>query len=155
VLTIAPADLSSPEVVALIALLDAELSERYPEPGANHFRLDGDDVGAGRGALLIARWGDEVVGCGAVRVLDPGTAEIKRMFTLPEARGRGVGRALLVGLERAARELGVTRLVLETGTRQHEALGLYQSHGFRVIPLFGEYLDSPDTSVCMAKNLDG
>lgn len=151
-LAIARADLLEADVVALIAELDDELSGRYPGPGANHFRLDLDEVAPGRGAFLIATLDGQPVGCGAVRLLDSDTAEIKRMFTRPTARGRGVGRALLAELEAQARALGVSRLVLETGERQPEALALYERGGFVRIPAFGEYVDSPD-SVCMQKDL--
>jgi GNAT superfamily N-acetyltransferase len=153
VLSIARGELGDEDVRALIAELNAELALRYPEPGANHFRLDPDEVASGRGALLVARLDGEPVGCGAVRLLDADTAEIKRMFTRPAARGRGIGRALLAALEAEARALGVPRLVLETGTRQQEALALYESHGFARIPPFGEYIASADTSVCMEKHL--
>lgn len=152
-LSIAPADLLGPEVQALIAQLNQELAARYPEPGANHFRLDPEEVGPGRGAFLLARYDGEVVGCGALRILEPGTAELKRMFALPSARRRGIGRAILQALEDEARRLGVTRLVLETGIRQPEAIALYRTRGFAEIPPFGEYVLSAATSVCMAKDL--
>ncbi len=152
-LSIAPADLLDPEVQALIAQLDQELAARYPEPGANHFRLDPEEVAPGRGAFLLARIDAETVGCGALRIVEPGTAELKRMFALPSARRRGVGRAILQALEEQARRLGVTRLVLETGTRQHEAIALYRAHGFAEIPPFGEYVLTAATSVCMSKAL--
>jgi putative acetyltransferase len=152
VLTVARADLTDPESLALITRLNQELAARYPEPGANHFRLDVDEVAPGRGAFLIARLDGAPAGCGAVRLLDPSTAELKRMFTVPSARGRGVGRAVLAALEGEARLLGVKRLVLETGVRQEEAIALYESHGFSHIPLYGEYVTSP-LSLCMEKLL--
>jgi putative acetyltransferase len=145
-------DLRSPAAQALIRALNAELERVYPEPGANHFRLDADEVADGQGAFLIARRGGGAVGCGAVRRLDARAGEIKRMYVCPEERGRGVGRALLAALEAEARALGLARLVLETGARQTEAMALYQRAGFQVIPRFGEYLGSP-LSVCMAKDL--
>lgn len=153
VLSISRADLADADVLSLIAELNAELAAMYPEPGANHFRLDADEVAGGRGALLIARLDGAPVGCGAVRLIEPGTAEVKRMFTRPAARGRGVGRALLAALESEARALAVHRLVLETGIRQHEALALYEKCGFARIPPFGEYVASASTSVCMEKHL--
>ena len=153
VLSISRGELGDEDVLALIAELNMELALRYPEPGANHFRLDPDEVAHGRGALLIARIDGAPVGCGAVRLLDPDTAEIKRMFTRPAARRRGVGGALLAALEAEARALGVRRLLLETGTRQQEAVALYESHGFVHIPLYGEYIASADTSLCMEKQL--
>src|SRR5690606_12365017 len=104
------------------------------EPGATHFRLDPDEVAPGRGAFLVAWLDGAPVGCGAVRRIDGDTAEIKRMYVAPTLRDRGIGRVLLAGLEAAARELGVRRLVLETGVRQHAAIALYARAGFREIP---------------------
>jgi putative acetyltransferase len=138
---------------ALIAALDAELSAMYPEPGANHFRLDPEETAKGRGAFLVMYRGDVPVGCGAVRLLDAETGELKRMYVSPAERGRGLGRLLVAELEAEAAALGVRRLVLETGTRQHAALALYRAVGFRPIPLYGEYFLSPDTSVCLGKDL--
>jgi putative acetyltransferase len=138
---------------ALIEALNAELSAMYPEPGANHFRLDPEETASGRGAFLVVYRGDVPVGCGAVRLLDAETGELKRMYVSPAERGRGLGRLLVAELEAEASALGVRRLVLETGTRQHAALALYRAAGFRPIPLYGEYCLSPDTSVCLGKEL--
>jgi len=146
------ADILSREVRTLIEGLNAELSSRYPEDGATHFRLDPNEVAPGHGAFLVARRAGEPVGCGAVRRIDARTAEIKRMYVRPEARGHRVGRAVLAALETEAQRLGLTRLVLETGVRQPEAIALYERAGFARIPAFGEYVDSP-LSVCMAKDL--
>ena len=137
----------------LITALNAELSAMYPEPGANHFTLDPEETARGRGAFLVLYRRDVPVGCGAVRLLDAETGELKRMYVSPAERGRGLGRRLVAELEAEARALGVRRLVLETGTRQHAALALYRGAGFRPIPLYGEYLLSPDTSVCLGKDL--
>jgi GNAT superfamily N-acetyltransferase len=138
---------------ALIEALNAELSAIYPEPGANHFRLDPDEIASGRGAFLVAYRGELAVGCGAVRLLDGETGELKRMYVSPPERGKGVGRMLVAALEAEARTLGARRLVLETGTRQHAALALYRAAGFSPIPLYGEYVLSPDTSICLGKEL--
>lgn len=151
-LTVAPHDLRSPTARALIEALNAELSSRYPEEGANHFRLEANEVGSGRGAFLIAWRSARPVGCGALRRIDERTGEIKRMYVVPDERGRHVGRAVLAALELEARRLGLTRLVLETGERQHEAIALYERAGFARIPPFGEYVDSP-LSVCMGREL--
>jgi putative acetyltransferase len=150
--TVERADIQSSTALGLIAALNAELTGRYPEPGATHFRLDPDEVAEGRGAFLIATRSGLPIGCGAVRRIDERLGEIKRMYVTPGQRGHGVGRTLLAALEAEARRLGVSRLVLETGLRQQEALGLYESAGFRRIEPFGEYVGSP-LSVCMAKTL--
>jgi GNAT superfamily N-acetyltransferase len=145
-------DLLSPVAQQLISALNAELNGRYPEEGANFFRLDPDDVVEGRGGFFVAYLSGEPVGCGAVRRTDPGVAEIKRMYVAPNARGRRVGRQILDVLEAEARRLGVTRVVLETGPRQPEAIALYAHAGFVEVPLFGEYVGSK-FSVCMAKEI--
>ena len=142
----------SPVVQQLIGALNAELDARYPEEGANHFRLDPEELVDGRGAFVVAYLDGQPVGCGAVRRIEPTVAEIKRMYVAPTARGRGVGRHVLRELEAEAQRLGATRLVLETGPRQPEALALYSRAGFVEIPNFGEYVGC-ELSVCMAKEL--
>jgi GNAT superfamily N-acetyltransferase len=108
------------------------------------------------GAFIVARIDGRPVGCGALKPFPalPGTAEVKRMYTAPEARRRGVSRAVLERLEVVASELGYARMQLETGTAQPEALALYESHGWHRIPPYGRYQESP-SSVCFAKDLAG
>ena len=159
---IAPEPLTSPVAASLITALNEELSAMYPEPGANHFSLDPKEVAPGAGIFLVARVNERPVGCGAlrrlreeslVRELGPDVGELKRMYVAREQRGQGIGRALLARLEIEARILGLTQLVLETGTRQTEALVLYDRAGFTAIPPYGEYAASAATSVCMSKAL--
>jgi GNAT superfamily N-acetyltransferase len=145
--------LSSPDAARLIAALNAELSVTFPEPGATHFSLSDAQVLGDAGAFLVAYLDNVAVGCGAVRRLDQETAEIKRMYVDPSVRGQGIGRAVVEGLEREARLLGATRIVLETGTRLAPAIKLYEAMGYARIPLFGEYLASPNTSICFGKSL--
>jgi GNAT superfamily N-acetyltransferase len=123
----------------------------YPEPGANHFTLTADQVADGAGGFVVAHLDDTPVGCGAYRMIEPGTAEIKRMFVAPDGRGIKLGAAILDTLESKAVADGATRLVLETGSRQAAALGLYERFGFTPTPAWGEYRDSP-TSVCLGKS---
>ena len=145
--------LASPDAARLIAALNAELTATFPEPGATHFSLSQAQVVTGDGAFLVAYLDDVAVGCGAVRRVDEATAEIKRMYVDPSVRGQGIGRALVEALEREARLVGVTTIVLETGTRLASAIRLYESMGYEHIPLFGEYLSSPNTSLCFGKSL--
>jgi putative acetyltransferase len=144
--------LPSPDAETLIRELNAELTARYPEDGACHFRLDPEEVGPGRGAFLVGSVDGAPVACGAVRLIDAATCEVKRMYTRPALRGQGVAGALLAGLIDAARDLGATRLVLETGVRQPEAIALYERAGFARIEAFGEYVGSP-LSVCMGRDV--
>ncbi|MFI1094360.1 GNAT family N-acetyltransferase [Streptomyces sp. NPDC020917] len=81
-----------------------------------------------------------------------GDAEVKRMFVVPEARGRGLARRLLAELEATAAAAGRSRMVLETGTKQPEAIALYQSSGYLPVAKFGYYRDH-ELSVCMGKPL--
>ena len=147
------ARLDSPDAVRLITALNTELTAAFPEPGATHFSLSGREVEGGDGAFVIAYLRDVAVGCGAIRRLDVSTAELKRMYVEPRLRGGGIGRQIIASLEREARRLGVVTVVLETGTRLIPALRFYEAMGYARVPLFGEYLSSPDTSVCFGKSL--
>jgi GNAT superfamily N-acetyltransferase len=100
----------------------------------------------------VAYVDDTPIGCGAVRIIEPGVAEFKRMYVAPAARGQGVGRRIVEALEQESRRLGAHRIVLETGPRQPEAIALYSRAGFTEIPLYGEYIGS-QFSACMAKEL--
>jgi len=106
--------------------------------------------------FFIARLDGLAVGCGGVAVFDD-YAEVKRMYTRPMARGRGVAKALLRRIEDEARGAGILVLRLETGTRQHEAIGLYQRMGFRPRGPFGAYAAMParniETSLFFEKTL--
>ena len=106
--------------------------------------------------FFIARLDGLAVGCGGVAVFDD-YAEVKRMYTRPMARGRGVAKALLCRMEDEARGAGISVLRLETGTRQQEAIGLYQRMGFRPRGPFGAYAAMParniETSLFFEKTL--
>jgi ribosomal protein S18 acetylase RimI-like enzyme len=85
---------------------------------------------SGGGEFLVGTIEGRMVGMGALRRRSAEVAEVKRMRVHPDSQRRGVGRAILVALERRARELGYARLVLDTTTRQQAAIGLYRGHGF-------------------------
>src|SRR4051812_3161951 len=123
-------DILAPTSQQLIQSLNAELQSRYPEEGANFFRLDPEEVGEGRGGFFIAYLDGKPVGCGAIRRIEPTVAEIKRMYVDPACRGRGIGGKILAALEAEAHRLAVRRLVLETGPRQPEAIAIYRRAGF-------------------------
>jgi putative acetyltransferase len=91
-------------------------------------------------------------GCGALRLLEPAAAEIKRMYVEPDARGSGVATAILRALEDHARALGVTILKLETGWGQPDALAFYEREGYLRIENFGPYVGA-DISRCYARRL--
>jgi GNAT superfamily N-acetyltransferase len=129
------------DVQRLAAEQQAEVRARYDGKGEPGTPPAASDISV----VLVARDdGGTALGCGALRVLGDGVAEVKRMYVAPAARGRGVAKAVLAGLEEAARERGWTTLRLETGPRQPEAIGLYSQAGYRPIEAFGAYVDAPD-----------
>jgi putative acetyltransferase len=92
--------------------------------------------------FFLARLDGLAVGCGGVALFED-YAEVKRMYTRPATRGRGVAKALLIKIEEEARAGGVPVLRLETGVRQPEAIGLYERMGFRPCAAFGPYATMP------------
>lgn len=95
---------------------------------------------------------DEAVAIGAIKAFDEKSMEVKRMFTLPEKRGKGLASAILKELETWTKELGYEKTVLETGKRQTEAVALYNKSGYKVIPNYGQYVGI-ENSVCFEKEL--
>jgi GNAT superfamily N-acetyltransferase len=141
------------DTAELIARLNHELAVVATHHGENHFALATDEVTGDRGRMIRARFGEQLVGCGAVRDIGGGTGEIKRMFVDPGCRGSKIGAAILDQLELHARRSGLTQLKLETGAKQQPALRLYEGFGFAPCDPWGEYLASPATSLCFAKPL--
>ncbi len=106
-----------------------------------------------RGVFLVVRDDDgAAVACGGVTRFDDTRGELKRMYVVPSQRGRGLGRLLLDELERHARELGFTAIVLETGDKSEAALALYRRSGFESIRCWPPY-NSRDLSLCFEKEL--
>jgi GNAT superfamily N-acetyltransferase len=148
---LAPAAWDDADVRRLTAAQQAELRARYEggqEPGTPPSAAD-------VAVVLVARdAGGEAVGCGALRPLGDGVAEIKRMYVVPAARGQGLSKLVLAGLEAAARDRGWTTLRLETGPRQPEAVALYEGAGYRPIAAFGPYADDADDSLFYERVID-
>jgi GNAT superfamily N-acetyltransferase len=136
----------SPEALALVEALLAELETHYGpwDPAADTPSATPEDLGPPGGAFvaLFDEDGRAVAG-GGVKRLDATTGEIKRMYVVPEARGRGHARTLLAAIEDAARELGYTRVRLDTGIHQPVAQNLYRSAGYVDVP---DYNDNPYAS---------
>ncbi len=141
---------ASPEATALIAGLDARIASLYPGEKINGIATEAFEVGGGY--FSVAWDGGKPVGCGAYRPINETIAEVKRMFVIPEARGKGVSRTILTHLERKIREKGFKTIVVETGHRMVEALALYESAGYAPIPPFLQYATTP-TSRCFVKVL--
>jgi GNAT superfamily N-acetyltransferase len=148
-----------PDAVKLMAEVQQEYVVRYGEPDATP--MDAEQFAPPRGLFVVGYLDDEAVACGGWRAHDgpapdfrTGDAEIKRMYVAKSVRGKGFARAVLAELERTAAAAGRRRMVLETGTVQPEALGLYRSSGYHEIPKFGIYKHTKE-SRCFAKDLGG
>jgi GNAT superfamily N-acetyltransferase len=162
----------APDALAAICLTPSVTAAPYGHPDARRltralhseqlalygFADDPDttpeaDFDPSRGLFLIARVGEEPIGCGGIRLLDEHTAEIKRMFVADRARGRGIGRCLLERLEGHVVSRGAMRILLETGRRNTAALALYHRAGYLPCP---SYVPGRDHRVnrAMAKHFD-
>jgi GNAT superfamily N-acetyltransferase len=102
--------------------------------------------------VIVAYNGDEAVGCGSIKAFDSTSMEVKRMYTRPEVRGKGVASMILKELEDWILELGLERSVLETGKEFTEAVHLYTKWGYQRIPNYGQYIGIA-SSVCFEKML--
>jgi putative acetyltransferase len=135
--------------VGLVRRLDAELAERDGEDHAFYAQFNKIDLIR---HVVLAMEGEEALGCGAIKVFDDHSMEVKRMYVLPEARQRGIASLILATLEDWTRELGYTRTVLETGSKQIEAVALYDRKGYQRIPNYGQYIGVTN-SICFGKQL--
>jgi GNAT superfamily N-acetyltransferase len=135
----------APVAQRLVADAMADLAVRYGANGddtpVNPAEFDPPD-----GAFMVAYLDGRPVGCGGWRSHRGAdeVAEVKRMYTVPEARGRGIARAVLGAVEESARRSGRKRVILETGQRQPEAIALYEASGYERIPPFGYYRYEPE-----------
>ena len=133
--------LDEPDALKLIELVQGEYVVRYG--GRDEAPIDVAEFLPPEGLFVVARLDGAAAGCGGWRNLGDGRAEIKRMFTATAYRNRGVARAVLAELERTAAAAGIEELVLETGTVQPEAIGLYESSGYHPVDGFGYYAGRP------------
>lgn len=148
-LSITAIDPDRAEARVLLDELSAALQAITGDSGRSSFAAD--DVRGPRSRFVIARDGDGVpLGCGALRPLADGVAELKRMYARPGSRG--VGAAVLAHLEVAARELGYGALWLETRAVNARAVSFYERQGYRRIENFGRYVGNA-AAVCLGKEL--
>jgi GNAT superfamily N-acetyltransferase len=148
-----PEAFDSPDAVALCTAQQAEMLELYEGEADIGPPRDASMFVEPHGVFLLLRDDDgRAVGCGGIARFDDMRGEVKRMYVVPEARGRGLGRRLLDELEAQARRIGYASVVLETGDRQQEAVGLYESTGYERIPCYPPY-DTRALSICYEKRL--
>ena len=135
--------LDDPRVIALLEKHEAINLAQSPPESCHTFnlsRLKGDDI------FFWSVWeGDALLGVGALKRIDAGHGEVKSMHTAEGARGRGVGGAMLETIIAAAKDKGMTRLSLETGSMAYfaPAHALYRKHGFIECPPFDGYVEDP------------
>ena len=136
------------DFIDLVKLLDADLAKRDGEDHAFYHQFNQIDII--KHAVVLYE-NKRPVGCGAIKQFDSDTMEVKRMYTIPESRGRGYATKILHELEKWTEEMSSGRCVLETGKRQPEAIQLYIKNAYKVIPNYGQYVGI-ENSVCFEKS---
>lgn len=143
-------DSENPDFTSLVRDLDADLAKRDGNEHAFYAQFNKVDTIR---HVVIAYENKKPVGCGAIKEFNPNTMEVKRMFTQPEMRGKGIAGRILNELEKWALELMYDKCILETGKRQPEAISLYQRNGYKLIPNYGQYAGI-ENSVCFEKQIN-
>lgn len=139
----------NPDFIHLVKHLDADLAIR---DGVDHsFYNQFNKIDSIRHAV-VAYENNKPISCGAIKEFTADAMEVKRMYTLPEGRGKGIATTVLIELERWATELSYKKCVLETGKKQPEAIALYEKNRYKPIPNYGQYA-GVDNSVCFEKLL--
>jgi putative acetyltransferase len=142
-------DSNNQDFINLVKSLDADLAQR---DGQDHsFYAQFNKIEKIK-YVVVAYENGKPVGCGAMKEFTLTTMEIKRMYTSPQSRGKGIATGILGELEGWAAELSYQKCILETGKRQPEAIGLYKKHGYRIIPNYGQYAGI-ENSLCFEKNI--
>ena len=100
--------------------------------------------------VVVCYENEKPLGCGAFKEIEPNVAELKRMFVLSEARGKGIATKVLTELENWTKELHYNSCVLETSQKLENAIALYRKFGYKDIPNYGQYI-GVESSVCMKK----
>jgi GNAT superfamily N-acetyltransferase len=140
-----------PDAIKLIEDVQAEYVIRYG--GRDGTPVDPDEFSPPLGLFLIGYLDEVPVVSGGWRAHEDGVAEIKRMYVVPSARGKGFARAMLAELELTAKRAGHRRIILETGSKQPEAAALYRSAGYAEVPAFGFYAEY-STALHLGKSLE-
>jgi len=137
------------DFIALVRQLDAELAKI---DGSEHnFYAQYNTIDSIKHVIVVYE-NSVPIACGAIKPFDEKTMEVKRMYTLPAYRGKGIASQVLSELEKWVMELYFTFCLLETGLRQPDAIHLYEKNGYRSIPNYGQYADV-ENSRCYEKKL--
>ena len=139
------------DFIDLVKLLDAELAEIDGEEHVFYAQLNKTDTIK---HVVVAYENEKPISCGAIREHSSTMMEVKRMYTLPEYRGKGFATKVLNELEKWASELSYQKCILETGWRQPDAIRLYEKNGYSRIPNYGKYAGIVN-SVCFEKAITG
>jgi GNAT superfamily N-acetyltransferase len=142
-------DSDNRDFIELVRLLDTELAVVDGEDHTFYSQFNKIDKIR---HVVLAYYGDQPLGCGAIKEFDRESMEIKRMYVAPESRNKGIASGILTELERWACELSYTKCLLETGKRQPDAIRLYKKNGYIQIPNYGQY-SGVENSVCFEKRL--
>jgi len=142
-------DSDNQDFIELVKHLDADLAER---DGNEHSFYDQFNKVGKIKYVVIAYENDKPISCGGLKAYSSNTLEIKRMYTSPEWRGKGIATEILAELETWAAELSFAKCILETGKRQLEAIGLYKKNGYKLIPNYGQYAEI-ENSLCFEKEI--
>jgi GNAT superfamily N-acetyltransferase len=151
-LVLRDAQLDGPEGLALVEELQQEYVQRYG--GQDDAPIDPREFAPPKGAFLVAELDGVLVGCAGLRQFGRDVAELKRLFVRTPYRRRGLARVLLATAENRALELGYRQLILETGSKQPEAVALYQAQGYQPHENIGHYKDS-DLAQMFIRDLHG
>ena len=131
----------TPDAILLIEELESHLAPFYPATSRHGYSVE---KLIKQGVVFFVTHHDGVpAGCGGVQFYGTEYGELKRMFVRSQFRGLGLAKLMLNHLEAYAREHNIHIMRLETGIHQTEAIGLYESMGYRSIPPFGEYKEDP------------
>jgi putative acetyltransferase len=133
--------------IELVKHLDAYLAEKDGQDHAFYNQYNKIDKIK---YVVVAYENGQPVGCGAIKEYASNIMEVKRMYTSPECRGKGIASKILQELETWASELSYEKCILETGKKQSEAIGLYQKNGYKIIPNYGQYAEV-ENSLCFEK----
>jgi putative acetyltransferase len=142
-------DSDNQDFINLVRFLDADLAER--DKDEHSFYAQFNKINKIK-YVVVAYENGKPVGCGAIKEYSPNTMEIKRMYTSPESRGKGIASKVLTELEIWAAEFSYEKCILETGKKQPEAIGLYKKNGYKLIPNYGQYAGI-ENSVCFEKDI--